>query len=135
MKLPTLAFLIRNFPASAEKPSCNGLVLNSLKLLTEARIFLLLLPFILRHRITPMNIMVTLMILAPPATYAIGYFSTTQYIECKKGYAIEVHPGHYVPCSRIDQYWDAEWEGTRATNLEMQDPNKVGPQMRRIEGI
>lgn len=75
------------------------------------------LPFI--HRITPINVAFTFIIAGPLYSWASLYFDQYEHIECKSGYAIEVHPGTYVPCSDINTYWESEHVGTRLTTLEL----------------
>ena len=77
--------------------------------------------------LTPLNIAFTLILAVPIYSWSTEFLSTTNYIECKTGYAIEVSPGHYVTCDAIDLYWSAEFTGKRLVQLEMQDPANLNP--------
>lgn len=87
---------------------------------------LLFLSFI--HRLNPLNICFSLLIIgggwAHVKAGTLSNWGEYEIIECPPGYAVEVQPGHYVPCSVVEYYWEREYMGVRTTELEMRSPLK-----------
>lgn len=95
----------------------------------KAVTFLLRFLLVVSHRLTPINISITIIILGAAyqqvEAHLITEGGTYDLVACPSGYAIEVQPAHYVPCESIEHYWALELAGKRKLSMEMKAPHRV----------